>query len=76
MSDLDSTHNYLYMEFYPTEEEVDFTSPMIECELFDLNKDAWQLKNLYNTLSVDENLLEELSAYLHKQVKCSGQTNV
>ena len=38
-----STHNYLYVEFYHTEEKVDFTLP-IECELLDLNKDPWQLK--------------------------------
>lgn len=69
---LNTTHNYLYVEFYATEEEVDFTSPN-EYELFDLHKDPWQLKNLYNTSAMDKELVGELQAYLRKQVKCSGQ---
>jgi len=69
---LNSTHNYLYVEFYNGEDEVSFDNPL-EYELFDITKDPYQMKNLYGTAEEDKELVQELHDFLHKQITCKGQ---
>ena len=67
---INSTHNYLYVEFYDGENEVDFLSPL-EYELFDVAKDPYQLTNIYGTAGTND-LVKELHTFLHKQIVCKG----
>ena len=69
---INNTHNYLYAEFYKDGEEETFSDKPFEYELFDVDKDPYQLKNLYGNEDNDE-LVIELHEYLHKQVHCKGQ---
>ena len=69
---LNSTHNYLYVEFYNGEDVVSFDDPL-EYELFDITKDPYQMKNLYGTAEEDKELVQELHDFLHKQITCKGQ---
>ena len=69
---LNSTHNYLYAEFYDGENVVDFTDPL-EYELFDVTADPYQMKNIYGTRDADEDLVKELKEYIHSQYKCAGK---
>lgn len=68
---LNATHDYLYAEFYASNTEVDFHSP-IEYELFNLSNDPWQLHNLYGNEDMEE-LVSELYEYLHQEIVCKGQ---
>ena len=70
---LNSTHNYLYAEFYDGN-VAEFDTP-IEYELFDTAKDPYQMVNLYGTAQEDKQLVAELHQYIHTEVKCSGQQN-
>ena len=74
---LNATHSYLYAEYYAHRHEQSFMHP-IECELFDLKHDPWQLWNLYglpeaHSVGPLHSVLSELRRHLHSQVKCSGQ---
>ena len=69
---LNSTHNFLYVEFYDGENVVSFDTPL-EYELFDIMKDPYQMKNLYGTAEEDKELVQELHDFLHKQITCKGQ---
>ena len=64
---LNATHNYLYVEFYASNTEVEFRSP-IEYELFDVAKDPWQMENLFGTDAMDRELVRELQEYLRRQI--------
>lgn len=70
---LNSTHNYLYAEFYKGN-VAEFDMPL-EYELFDVAKDPYQMVNLYGTAHEDKQLVAELHQYIHTEVKCSGQPN-
>ena len=65
---VNSTHDYLYAEFYKDENEVSFALPF-EFEIFDIAKDPY----LYGTDKADKNLVQELHDFLHTQIKCKGQ---
>ena len=67
---INSTHNFLYVEFYDGENEVEFTSPL-EYELFDVAKDPYQLTNIHGTAGT-EDLVKELHDFIHKQIACKG----
>ena len=67
---INSTHNFLYAEFYDGEDEVTFLSPL-EYELFDVAKDPYQLTNIYGTAGT-EDLVKELHDFIHKQITCKG----
>ena len=69
---LNSTHNFLYAEFYEDPKEMTFTDDPLEYELFDVAKDPYQEKNLYGTDAEDKQLVAELKQYLHRQVRCKG----
>lgn len=68
---LNSTHNFMYAEFYRNEVEIRSQSPN-EYELFDLSSDPWQMTNVYNLIG-HRKLIKELHNYLHEQVNCQGQ---
>ena len=70
---INDTHNYVYAEFYNSRTEVNnfsytsmrvfiftvqlsFGTP-VEYELFDIDKDPFQLKNLYGTATADQKLV-------------------
>ena len=67
---INSTHNFLYAEFYDDPNEVTFLSPL-EYELFDVTKDPYQLTNIYGTAGT-EDLVKELHDFIHKQITCKG----
>lgn len=74
---LNATHSYLYVEYYAHRHEQNFVHP-IECELFDLKHDPWQLQNVCGLPEAHSagplrSVLRELRHHLHSQVKCSGQ---
>ena len=69
---LNETHNFLYVEFYSTDNVTAFKWPL-EYELFDISKDPYQMHNLYGTTEEDKSLVHELHDYLHWQVFCRGQ---
>lgn len=70
---LNSTHNYLYAEFY--EGNVgEFDTPL-EYELFNVENDPYQMTNLYGSPDEDKQLVAELHQYIHTEVKCSGQSS-
>lgn len=69
---LNATHNYLYVEYYPNENEILFEDPL-EYELFDIDADPYQFANLYGTGQYGL-LIRELHDFIHKQVTCKGQT--
>lgn len=73
---LNETHNYLYVEFYEDTHPRYFTDPAVEYELFDLSTDPYQMVNLYGTGKEDSKLVDELHAFLHQQVMCSGSNCV
>ena len=68
---LNSTHNYMYAEFYKGVVE-NFTSPL-EYELFDVGADPYQIVNLYGSSEENKQLVAELREFVHSEVKCSGQ---
>ena len=70
---LNSTHNYLYAEFYDGEDVVTFDNPL-EYELFNIAKDPYQMTNLYGTEEEDKELVNELHEFLHTQIRCKGQS--
>ena len=70
---LNSTHNYLYAEFYNGEDVVTFDTPL-EYELFNIAKDPYQMTNLYGTEEEDKELVKELHEFLHMQIRCKGQS--
>ena len=70
---LNSTHNYLYAEFYNGEDVVTFDNPL-EYELFNIAKDPYQMTNLYGTEEEDKELVKELHEFLHTQIRCKGQS--
>ena len=70
---LNSTHNYMYAEFYEGN-VADFDEPL-EYELFDVAKDPYQMVNIYGTTEEVKQLVDELHEYIHAEVKCSGQNN-
>ena len=67
---INSTHNFLYAEFYDGVDEVSFLTPL-EYELFDVTKDPYQLTNIYGTAGT-EDLTKELHNFIHKQISCKG----
>ena len=67
---INSTHNYLYVEFYDGKNEVLFLSPL-EYELFDVANDPYQLTNIYGTAGT-EDITKELHDFIHKQIVCKG----
>ena len=67
---INSTHNFLYAEFYDGVDEVSFLSPL-EYELFDVAKDPYQLVNIYGTAETKD-LAKELHDFIHKQIVCKG----
>ena len=69
---LNSTHNYLYAEFYDGENVVDFDTPL-EYEMFDINEDPYQMTNLYGTNKEDKMLVKELKDFIHSQISCKGK---
>jgi N-acetylglucosamine-6-sulfatase len=69
---INETHNYLYAEFYKDVKEMKFEDDGFEFELFDLNKDPYQMNNIYGTAD-QKDIVDELHNYLHKQVVCKGQ---
>lgn len=69
---INDTYNYLYVEFYQDTIPRHFTEPAVEYELFNLSTDPYQKVNLYGTDKEDGNLVDELHAFLHQQVMCSG----
>lgn len=71
---LNSTHDYMYAEFYKGDVD-NFTSPL-EYELFDVGNDPYQMVNLYGTGKEDKELVAELQQFIHSEVVCSGQTCV
>ena len=71
---LNSTHNFLYAEFYDGD-ITDFSVTPLEYELFDVAQDPYQMKNLYSHEEEYKLLVEELHDYIHTQVLCSGQQN-
>lgn len=46
---VNETHNYLYAEFYSNVDETTFSDSPLEYELFDVNKDPYQMTNLFGT---------------------------
>lgn len=70
---LNSTHNYMYAEFY-NGDTSEFDSPL-EYELFDVAEDPYQMVNLYGTEKENKLLMAELQQFIHTEVKCSGQPN-
>lgn len=71
---INSTHNYLYAEFYDGENVVKFDTPF-EFELFDISKDPYQMTNLYKKGDATAKaVMEELKTFIHKQVQCKGET--
>lgn len=70
---LNSTHNYMYAEFYEGK-GADF-DVALEYELYNVAKDPYQMINLYGTVDEDKQLVAELHQYIHTEVKCSGQSN-
>ena len=68
---LNSTHNYLYAEYYANENEVSFANPL-EYELFDIDADPYQFANLFGT-GQHKLLVQELHDFIHRQVTCKGQ---
>lgn len=68
---LNSTHNYLYAEYYANENEVSYENPL-EYELFDIDADPYQFANLFGT-GQHELLVRELHDFIHHQVTCKGQ---
>ena len=67
---INSTHNFLYVEFYDGENEVTFLDPL-EYELFDVTNDPYQMTNIYGKTGTDD-LVKELHDFLHKQISCKG----
>eukprot|EP00662_Eupelagonemidae_sp_cell21_P047513 gene47513-39375_t len=63
--------NIVYTEFTDLYKDFDFHAP-IEFELFDLNADPYQLRNLYSL--TPESVTQKLHADLDKQWRCAGQT--
>jgi N-acetylglucosamine-6-sulfatase len=77
---VNSTHNMLYVEFYQNSvgsthalPHTFMEEPPVEFELYDLNKDYYQMKNLYGDTSYNE-IVQELHNYIHRTVVCSGST--
>ncbi len=71
---INSTHNYLYAEFYDGENVVSFDTPL-EYELFDLSKDPYQLTNLYqHGDTTSQAVMKQLKSFIHSQVQCKGKT--
>ena len=71
---INSTHNYLYAEFFDGENVVDFSTPL-EYELFDITKDPYQMTNLYKKGdATSQAMMEELKNFIHKQIQCKGET--
>ncbi len=71
---INSTHNYLYAEFYDGENVVSFDTPL-EYELFDLSKDPYQMTNLYqHGDATAQAVTKQLHDFIHKQVQCKGKT--
>ena len=68
---LNSTHDYLYVEFY-TGNIAEFDTPL-EYELFNVAMDPYQMVNLYGTAQEDKQLVAELHQFIHTEVKCKGQ---
>ena len=67
---LNSTHNYMYAEFYKG--AVDSFDAPLEYEMFDLGVDPYQIVNLYGTPEEDKELVAELKQFVHSEVKCNG----
>ena len=72
---INDTHNILYAEFYSSPLEQTFTDAALECELFDVTADPYQMTNLCGTEKADKQLVQELHDYIHTQVKCHGQSS-
>ena len=72
---INDTHNFLYAEFYSSPLEQVFTDSALECELFDVTADPYQMTNLCGTEKADKQLVQELHEYIHTQVKCRGQSS-
>ena len=70
---LNSTHDYMYAEFYQGDGS-EFSTPL-EYELFNVAADPYQMTNLYGTQREDKQLVAELHRFMHTEVKCSGQLN-
>ena len=71
---INSTFNYLYVEYYADGKEQTFKDDPLEYELFNVYDDPYQMKNLlHNNSKENKELVEELHDYLHKQVLCKGQ---
>lgn len=70
---INSTHNYLYAEFYNGENVVTFDKPL-KYELFDLSNDPYQMTNIYTTSDTNaEAVKNELKSFIHKKIQCKGK---
>ena len=72
---LNSTHNYLYAEFFNGTDVVDFSTPL-EYELFDIAADPYQMTNLYGKPDVNQALVNQLHTFIHNQLTCKGKNCV
>jgi arylsulfatase A-like enzyme len=71
---LNSTHNYVYAEYYSDTTQLQFGEP-VEYEFYDLNKDPWQMKNAYNTAEgSDKLLIMEMRNFIREEYGCKGRS--
>lgn len=71
---VNSTTNVMYAEFYPNNHQSAFNTTPYFKELYDLDKDPWQMNNLAQGSQAPQGLMQELSDWMHRQVKCAGQS--
>ncbi|XP_065829466.1 N-acetylglucosamine-6-sulfatase-like [Oscarella lobularis] len=67
---INDTHNYVYAEFYPILTN-EFDTP-VEYELYNIDEDPFEMKNIYGTEEADQTLVDALRSFIHKQVGCIG----
>lgn len=70
--DPDTDQNLIYAEFTDIRTNYNFTQPIEFCELFDLDSDPHQLKNLCSTFPPAK--IAALRQQLHELYGCQGVT--
>jgi len=72
---INGTENWSYTEFYADENETKFSPESVQFyELYDMNRDPYQLVNVYNaTLAANPMFVKQLQLYLHDQYGCTQQ---
>ena len=71
---VNETHNLLYVEYFPNRITITFEEDeMVECELFDMNLDYYQMKNLCGQPQY-VSLVEEMHHFIHSKVFCTGKS--